>query len=160
MDWAAIVWMVLMVGFLIVEAACPFHLVSIWFAAGALIAGIGAMLNWSLGIQILCFMVVSGGLLLAFFPLVKKVLNPSVVQTNVDALVGSKCYVTAPIDNITATGQVKLNGMAWTARSASGEPIEVGKLVKVERIEGVKVFVSPVETNVKAVEKEEITVNP
>ena len=58
------------------------------------------------------------------------------------------------------TGTVKLDAMEWTARSASGEPIEVGKLVKVERIEGVKAFVSPVETNVKAEEKEEITVNP
>lgn len=154
MNWAAIVWMVLMVGFLIVEACCPFHLVSIWFAAGSLVAGIAAMLNWALGVQIALFVVVSCGLLMAFFPLVKKVLNPSVVKTNVDALVGSKCYVTVPIDNITATGQVKLNGMEWTARSASGEPIEAGTLVKVERIEGVKAFVSPVEIKV---EKKEVS---
>ena len=149
MNWEAIIWMVLMVAFLIVEGACPFHLVSIWFAAGALVAGIAAMLSWSLGVQIALFVVASCGLLVAFFPLVKKVLNPSVVKTNVDALVDTKCYVTAPIDNITATGQVKLNGMEWTARSASGQPIAAGTLVKVDRIEGVKAFVSPVESEVK-----------
>ena len=158
MNWYATVWMVLMVGFLIVEAACPFHLVSIWFAAGSLVACIAAMLNWGLGVQITLFLVVSGGLLLAFLPLVKKVLNPNVVQTNVDALIGTKGYVTAPIDNITATGQVKLNGMEWTARSATGDPIEAGQLVQVERIEGVKAFVSPVETKVK--EEEVVVVNP
>ena len=29
MNWAAISWLVLMIVFLIVEAACPFHLVSV-----------------------------------------------------------------------------------------------------------------------------------
>lgn len=149
MNWAATVWMILMVGFVIVEAACPFHLVSIWFAVGSLVASIGAMLNWSLGVQIALFAVVSCGLLAAFFPLVKKVLNPSVVKTNVDALVDTKGYVTATIDNITATGQVKLNGMEWSARSTSGDPIEAGALVKVDKIEGVKAFVSPVDATVK-----------
>ena len=144
MNWAASVWMVLMIGFLIVEAACPFHLVSVWFAAGALVAGLAAMLNWALWLQITLFFIVSCGLLLALLPLVKKVINPKIVKTNVDALIGAKCYVTATIDNISATGQVKLNGMEWTARSTSGEKIEVGQLVAVDKIEGVKAFVTPV----------------
>lgn len=144
MNWAATIWMVLMVGFLIVEGACPFHLVSIWFAAGALVASIVAMLHGALWLQIAAFVVVSIGLLIAMLPFVKKVLNPKVVKTNVDALVEEKCYVTVPIDNITATGQVKLNGMEWTARSTTGEPIQAGTLVKVDKIEGVRAFVSPV----------------
>jgi len=37
MNWAAIIWFCLMVGFLIAEAACPFHLISVWFAAGSLV---------------------------------------------------------------------------------------------------------------------------
>ena len=149
MNWEATVWMVLMVAFLIVEGACPFHLVSIWFAAGALVASVAAMFSWSLGVQITLFLVVSLGLLAAFFPLVKKVLNPGVVKTNVDALVETKGYVTIPIDNITATGQVKLNGMEWSARSTTGQPIEAGILVKVDKIEGVKAFVSPVKVQIQ-----------
>ncbi len=149
MNWDVTLWMVLMVGFLIVEAACPFHLVSIWFAIGALAGGIVAMFGGALWLQITLFTVVSAGLLLAFLPLVKKVLNPSTIKTNVDALIDTKGYVTAPIDNIAAQGQVKLAGMEWTARSTSGETIEAGTLVKVDRIEGVKAFVSPVESKEK-----------
>ena len=122
MNWAATIWMVLMVGFLIIEGACPFHLVSIWFAAGALVASIVAMLHGALWLQIAAFVVVSIGLLIGMLPFVKKVLNPSVVKTNVDALVDEKCYVTISIDNITATGQIRLNGMEWSARSTNGKP--------------------------------------
>ena len=38
MKSAAFFWLVLLVVFLIAEAACPIHLVSIWFALGALVA--------------------------------------------------------------------------------------------------------------------------
>ena len=57
--------------------------------------------------------------------------------------------LTTAIENITAVGQVKLNGMEWTARSTSGEPIPAGTIVKVDRIEGVKAFVSPVKEAVE-----------
>ncbi len=145
------IWLGLMVAFLILEAACPFHLVSIWFAAGSLVAGIAAALNGPLWLQILLFAVVSVGLFVAMWPFVKKVLNPKIEQTNVDSVIGSQGYVTQDIDNLTATGQVKLGGMEWTARSASGEKIPTGTLVKVEKIEGVKVFVTKTEV------KEEIS---
>ena len=59
MNWAASVWMVLMAIFLIVEGACPFHLVSIWFAAGSLVASIAAWLGWPLWLQIVLFLVIS-----------------------------------------------------------------------------------------------------
>ena len=48
------------------------------------------------------------------------------------------------MDNLHGQGQVKLGAMEWTARSMSGEVIPEGTLVKVDKIEGVKVFVTPV----------------
>ncbi len=144
MNTAATLWMVAMVTLLIVEGACPFHLVSIWFAIGALAAGIAALLGAQLWLQITVFLVISCGLLVATLPLVKKFLKPKIVKTNVDAILGSQGYVTETVDNISATGQVKLGGMEWTARSADGHVIEAGTLVQVEKIEGVKAFVSPV----------------
>ena len=45
---------------------------------------------------------------------------------------------------MSATGQVKLGGMYWTARSTDGHPIAEGTLVKVDKVEGVKVFVTTV----------------
>ena len=143
------IWLGLMVLFLIVEAACPIHLVSTWFAAGALVAAFVALLSGPFWLQILLFILVSGGLLVALWPFTKKFLQPKIVKTNVDALVGEQCYVTGDIDNVLSQGQVKLGGMEWTARSADGSPISAGTLVKVERIEGVKVFVAPVKSPVE-----------
>ncbi len=144
MNWAEYIWLGLIVLFLIVEGACPIHLVSIWFAAGALVALVMSMLGASLGIQITAFILVSVALLASLWPLVRKYVTPRITQTNVDAVIGSTGLVTTAIDNVTAHGQVKLGAMEWTARSASGEPIPEGTLVKVERIEGVKVIVTPV----------------
>ena len=144
MNMAAIVWLVLMVVFLAAEASTV-SMVSLWFAAGALIALLTALAGGPAWLQTLLFLAVSAGLLLALRPLVKKYLSPKLTATNVDSVVGSTGLVTAAIDNVSAVGQVKLGAMEWTARSTSGQPIPVGTLVKVDRIEGVKAFVSSAE---------------
>lgn len=144
MNWAAYMWLALMIGFIVAEAACPFHLVSVWFAAGSLVAMIAAVLGAQLWLQIVLFVVISVGLLLATLPLVKKFITPKQEKTNVDSVIGSMGYVTEDVDNISAAGQVKLGGMYWTARSEDGHRIPAGTLVEVTRIEGVKVFVNPV----------------
>lgn len=145
MNWAACIWGALAAIFLIVEAACPLHLVSIWFVVGSLVALVAAMFGWALWLQITLFVLVSGTLLALLWPLVRKHLNPNVAKTNIDAVVGSAGLVTVAIDNLTAVGQVKLGAMEWTARSTDGTPIPVGTVVRVDRIEGVKAFVSPAE---------------
>ncbi len=148
MNWAAYIWLGLMVVFLIVEAACPFHLVSIWFAVGALIALLVSLLSGPVWLQITLFLLVSCALLAALWPLVRKFLTPKLEKTNIDSVIGSTGLVTGEIDNVTAVGQVKLGAMVWSARSTSGEVIAVGQRVRVDRIEGVKVYVSPVEVKV------------
>ena len=144
MNLAAIVWLVLMVVFLAMEASTV-SMVSLWFAAGSLIALLTALAGGPAWLQTVLFLAVSAGLLLALRPLAKKYLAPKVTATNVDSIVGSTGLVTAAIDNVSASGQVKLGAMEWTARSTSGQPIPVGTLVKVDQIEGVKAFVSPAE---------------
>lgn len=145
MNWAEIIWLVLMVAFLITEAVCAVHLISIWFAVGSLVALIVSLLGGPVWLQVTLFLVVSGALLALLWPLVRKFLTPKLTQTNVDSVIGSAGLVTVAIDNVAATGQVKLGAMVWTARSTSGASIPEGTLVKVDRIEGVKVFVSPAE---------------
>jgi membrane protein implicated in regulation of membrane protease activity len=147
MNTAAFIWFALMVVFLIVEGACPFHLVSVWFALGALAAVVVSLLGGAVWLQITVFLVVSTALLLSLWPITRKFLQPKNIKTNVDALVNSQGYVTMDIDNLAATGQVKLGSMEWTARSTDGNPIKAGTLVKVDRIEGVKAFVTIVKTN-------------
>ena len=144
MDWALYIWLGLMILFIIVEAVCAIHLVSIWFAAGALVAMIAAALGAKLWLQITLFLLVSGVLLALLWPLVKKFLRPNLKKTNIDSIIGTTGLVTITVDNMESTGQVKLNGMEWTARSTSGKIIDPHTEVKVDRIEGVKVFVTPV----------------
>lgn len=144
MNWALYIWLALMVVFLITEAVCAIHLVSIWFAAGAFVAMIAAALGARLWLQVTLFLLVSGALLALLWPMVKKFLRPNLKKTNLDSIIGTSGLVTATIDNLSATGQVKLNGMEWTARSTSGKIIDPNTEVKVDRIEGVKVFVTPV----------------
>ena len=147
MDWTLILWFALFLVFLIVEASCPIHLVSIWFAAGALVALIAGFLGAPLWLEIVLFLVVSSVMVALFWPFIKKFLNPTLEKTNVEAIIGTQGYVTADIDNVAAQGQVKLGAMEWTARSTSGKPIPKGTLVKVDRIEGVKAFVSEAEVS-------------
>ena len=148
MNWEAIFWLVAMVIFIAAEAMTV-TLVSIWFAVGALIAAVASLLNGPIWLQIVLFLAVSGGLLALLWPMVRKYLNPDLTRTNVDSIIGSEGYITAAVDNVAATGQGKLGGMEWTARSTSGEPIPAGALVKVDRVEGVKVFVTPAKVETK-----------
>lgn len=148
MNWEAAIWFGLMVAFIIVEGACPFHLVSIWFAGGALAAMVASLLGADMAWQFGLFAVLSLVLLASLRPFLKRVIAPKMVKTNVDAVIGTQGYVTTPVNNLAATGQVKLGGMEWTARSSSGDQIPAGVLVKVDKIEGVKVFVTPVKEKV------------
>ena len=139
-----IIWLVLMIVFLLAEAATVATL-SLWFAGGALVALIASMLGAPIWLQILLFLAVSAALLACLRPLIKKHFTPKLSKTNVDAIVDSQGYVTAEIDNLNATGTVKLGAMEWTARSTTGAVIPKGTLVKVDKIEGVKAFVTATE---------------
>ena len=143
MKFAAFVWLGLVILFLIAEGATV-SLVSLWFAAGAVVAMFAALLGAGIWLQTGLFLVVSGALLLMLRPIVRRYLVPKITPTNVDSLVGSTGLVTEAIDNVTASGQVKLGAMEWTARSTTGENIPHGTLIRVDRIEGVKVYVTPV----------------
>lgn len=142
MNWAAIIWISLLVVFLITEAATV-TMVSLWFAAGSLAALVVSLLHGPAWLQVAVFVAVSAMLLSALRPIVRKHFTPRLTRTNVDSVIGSTGYVTVAIDNVKAEGQVKLGAMVWTARSTAGDPISEGTLVKVDRIEGVKVYVSP-----------------
>ena len=148
MNWAAITWLVLMVVVLLAEAATV-TIVSLWFAAGALAAMITALLNGAVWLQAAVFLAVSVVLLIALRPLVRRYVTPKLTATNVDSVIGSTGLVSVAIDNVAASGQVKLGGMVWTARSTSGTVIPEGTYVKVDKIEGVKAFVTPIKETVE-----------
>ena len=136
----SIVWLVLMVLLFIIEAATA-GLTVIWFALGALAALIAALFGAQIWLQVLWFLVVSIATLWFTRPLALKYLNGRSVATNADRVVGMEGVVCEDIDNLAGTGAVKLDGKEWTARSGSGANIAKGAVVRVERIEGVKLIV-------------------
>ncbi len=144
MNWAALMWFVLMVVFLWMEAATV-GLVSSWFACGALAAMVAALFEAQIWLQTVLFLAVSLVLLASLRTVVKKYINPKLVKTNVDAVVGSVGMVVETIDNIRGVGCVKLGGMQWSARSTEGVTLEKDTLVIVDRVEGVKVFVTDIQ---------------
>ena len=133
-------WLIAIAAFALIEI-CTTQLVSIWFAGGALAAFIGCLAGADETIQWILFIVCSAVLLLATKPLVKKLTENKREKTNVDAQIGKATIVTQKIDNLAETGEVKLGGLVWTARSAFGEIIDENEKVIVVRVEGVKLIV-------------------
>lgn len=146
MTWN-IVWLVLMLVFLVAEGATA-AMVSLWFVLGSLGGLIVSLLGGEVWLQFVVFFLVSAITLGLLRPLTRKFVNPEITSTNVNALPGTKGLVSEAIDNVRGQGQVKLGGVAWTARSSDDQPIPAGTLVQVDRIEGVKAFVSPVREQV------------
>ena len=147
MNWEAIFWLAAMVVFIAAEAMTV-SLVSIWFAAGALGAILVALLGGGLVLQVTVFLALAVALLLSLRSIVRKHFTPHVTRTNIDSVIGTTGIVVTPVNNIAALGQVQIGGVEWSARSTSGSHIPAGALVRVDRIEGVKVFVSLAEESV------------
>jgi membrane protein implicated in regulation of membrane protease activity len=141
MNWEAIFWLAAMVIFIIAEGTTV-TLVSIWFAVGALGAVLIALLGGGLTLQVTVFLALAIVLLIFLRGAVRKHFTPRITRTNVDSVIGATGIVVTPVNNIAALGQVQINGAEWSARSTDGTHIGAGTLVKVDKIEGVKVFVS------------------
>ena len=145
MSWLpSAVWLGLLILFAVAEAATV-ALVSIWFAAGAMVALLTTIVTDDIWIQILVFVIVSAVTMAVVRPLAKKHVFPHRVPTNADRVIGREGVITQAVDNLTSSGVVVVAGMAWTARSDSGAGIPEGTVVTVKRIEGVKLFVAPVQ---------------
>lgn len=136
-----VLWLLLMVIFAVLEGISV-SLTSIWFAAGALVALFVSFAVPQLWIQALVFAVVSLAALLLMRPLAKKMMQPKgKIPTNADRILGREGIVTETVDNLAASGQVKVAGQVWTARTENDERIFAGEQVKVLRIDGVKLLV-------------------
>ena len=134
-------WLILLVLLLGIEIL-TLGLTTIWFAGGALVAFFAALLGAGLVVQVVLFAGVSLVLLAFTRPLAVKYLNHRTTKTNVDSIVGRHGEVVEEINNLQAQGQVKIDGMPWTARAEREEEIiPAGTVVAVVRVSGVKLIV-------------------
>ena len=134
----AILWLAAVVVLLVIEIA-TLGLTTIWFAGGALIAGIAAVAGAGRVVQFVLFLIVS---LIFTRPIAMRYLNTNRTRTNAESLIGKEAVVTQTIENLKNQGQVIVGGIEWTARTDDNEKmIEKDTVVEIERIEGVKLIV-------------------
>ena len=120
MPW---IWLGVAVAAIVFEAS-TLALVAVWFIPSALVS-----------------LVLSLALMIFLKPFMKKVLKVRYSPTNADTVIGKTGTVIEKIDNIAATGAVKVDGKIWTARSDNDSlTIDEGTLVCAVAIEGVKLI--------------------
>ena len=73
-------------------------------------------------------------------PLVKRYAAQGYTKTNADRVIGQIGRVTEAVDS--ESGAVYADGKTWTARSSDGTVLPAETQVKVDRIEGVKIYVT------------------
>lgn len=136
-----IFWLILFVVLLVIEIL-TMGLTTVWFAGGALVAFILAFIGFDLPVQIIFFLLVSIALLVLTRPIAIKFFNQERQKTNAESLIGKKAIVLEKIDTLRGVGVVEVNGMEWSAKTDDSEDvIEVGEVVIIEGIQGVKLIV-------------------
>ncbi len=137
MPW---VWLGLAVFMTILEGL-TMGLTSIWLALGALAAMILAFFIPSVSLQVMIFLVLSIGMLLFTRPLAVRKFKIGGAKTNADRLVGMKAQVLKRV-GFDESGQVRIRGQVWTARSSEAAlSFDKGQDVVVRKIEGVTLIV-------------------
>lgn len=137
-------WALAVVAFVIAEVL-TIQLVSIWFAAGALVTLLMTYffeLSWieQLGV----FIAASTVFLIMSLPLIKKRKKSRAVATNADLDVGRHATVIEEINCDKGTGRVTLSGVNWSAVPENeNEVISEGTVVIVKKVMGAKLLVAP-----------------
>lgn len=138
-----IFWLIIMIVSIGIEVF-TLGLTSIWFAGGALLALVAAVLRLPVVVQILLFFAVSFLLLYFTRPVAVKYFNKDRIKTNAESMVGRQAIVISEIDNLQGIGQVTVGGQEWSARSFDEDvKFSVGDVVDIVAINGVKLTVKP-----------------
>ena len=140
-----IVWLILTVVFLVIEAV-TLGLATVWCAAGSLVAMVmdfcGCSTTWQLIVMIVVSVVCFVICMVWIKPQFDKKQKNNFKPTNADRVLNQEGIVIKTINPIEGVGQIKVMGQIWSAKA--DEKLEEGTLVKVDRMEGVKLFVHKV----------------
>ena len=142
-----IFWLIAAGIFFIIEMATIGFLV-FWLGIGALLAMVTSFLTDSILIQVIVFVITSILLLIFTRPLVNKFVKvPKEVKTNAYSIIGKKGIVISAINNIEGSGQIKIDGEVWSAKSANDDNIAKDTEVEIIEIDGVKAVVKKITEN-------------
>jgi inner membrane protein len=141
MEWW--IWMVLGLALLLAELVTPGGFYFIFFGAGAVVVGMLAGLGAGgpVWFQILLFSILS---LLSLWLFREKLLKltEQAPDMKIDTLIGETAVASDEIP-VNGIGKVELRGTAWSARNTGGRALKNGERAKVERVEGLMLFVQP-----------------
>jgi membrane protein implicated in regulation of membrane protease activity len=138
------VWIAVLVVSLVTEAITT-DLVAVWFFPSSVVAIILAVCGVPWYVQLPVFLVLGVALVAATRPICKKWLDGKKIKTGTELLLGQTALVTEEICNLEERGEVRINGLCWSARAQDPAlVIAVGEQVSVLEIRGVKVIVCPV----------------
>ena len=136
-------WAVMLALFIGIEAATP-QLVSVWFAAGALCAGICSLITGSISVQIVTFLAVSAVCLAFTRPMAARLTKVQPTPTNADMVIGKIAVVTEDTNPATGTARAVVMGESWAVLCEDGTTLTAGQNVIIHKISGVKLIVAPV----------------
>ncbi len=134
------IWVLVGVALLIVEIMTPGGLFALFFGVGALCVAVLAALGAGPVVEWITFPVVSVILLVGLRRKLQERLGAQ-PPTPIDSLVGQEVLL---LQDVPAGGEGKaeLRGVPWSARAASGIPLAKGQRCKVERVDGVVLYVT------------------
>lgn len=145
MDTLFIIWSVMIVAFIIIEAL-TITFFPICFAISAIPALIFNVFGFGLIWQLVAFAITLMLCLYFLIPFLRKIakvrlVDPDkIVKTNLDMIIGTTGVCLEPI-TFTNDGVVKVGGKEWTAKVNKNIKIKENDLVVVEQIQGSKIIV-------------------
>jgi membrane protein implicated in regulation of membrane protease activity len=139
MEWWT--WILLGLLLLLAEIVTPGGFYFVFFGTGAVLVGVLAGLGAGgpLWFQFILFPVISL-LTLWFFRESLLQLTSSGARDNIDSLVG-EVAVAADEIAVNAIGKAEMRGTSWSARNIGAKPLARGERARVERVEGLTIFV-------------------
>lgn len=132
-------WLALVVIFTLIEIF-TMGLTTLWFALGAAIMIFLGRLPIPFAVQILIFLIISIILLLLTRPILIKKMKTGTEKTNTDSLIGKKALVVKSISEF-EKGEIKINGIVWSAKTEDGSSIPENSQCEIVKIEGVTAIV-------------------
>lgn len=144
--WA--IWLIICGVFLLIEIFNISFLL-IWPGIGAFFAFVTSLLTDSIEIQIAVFVISTTLMIIFMKPLVKKLFKTKDnIKTNSDAIIGKKGVVVKEIIPLEQNGQVKVAGQLWSAITNDESQISINEIIKVIKVDGVKLVVTKDNENV------------
>lgn len=140
-----LIWLLIACTFAILEMFTAGFMV-IWFSVAALVALIVSLIfPEAFAVQVVIWGILSVILILFTKKFADKI-NANAVPTNVYSVIGKKANVVVEINGEKSTGQVKVDGDVWSAKTEEFNAIiPVGSVVEILKVDGVKVVVKKID---------------